>query len=898
MCRAILYLAGIALLGGPVAAEHTVEAGDLSVTLGDRGEIVSCASKFAPGWISGLGFYLYDGKSGKRVDLVPADIVVDGDRAYSRLACDLPVMISAAWARWKEGLVVTFAMVNAGEQQLLEIGIEAQLSSTEGLIFFDGWEQVERPAEEVTLEGLAGVFPVCAAWTERASLGLGLAATEIRSWLGHRYIPAADGSATMRSSVRIVLDAEADETISFFAASRPGEWGHYEVLDAYYGTYPGMFRADPDIDPRARLGGAQYRCFKRPSEWDPEICRRLCTGWDWCYAPFRRTGDIYGRQEFWEYEPVREMSKDRAQPLAQFHEWRKERFAHGERCDVTMMFYVPSQIWCEEQLAMQVYPDALTTDPRARTRFTTPWVTGHDYERRVFPCETSFGRQSREDMRAVAEELGLLGFAFDTAGGSAKYRGPALENLDGRAWDEEGVYCAENVAVARLMQFVGDMRTEDGTRLAVVANPGARCAYTAPFWADSAMLEGEPWKVDRTFSDHLRWLMGHKTLVWWEGYGVERFIDLEAAKPEQVRAVLRGLADFTLLQSLRVGFIPPANFAQGVERLVRWLPAISECVTTGWEPVPAARVPEPCWATRYGGGLDTLIAIAHETAEQVQGQVAIENSRLSDGVCLFSDHDGAERSNTIEGGETLIDLTVPVRTPILLRAQAEILPPQAVTRAVVSRSIGLCGGETRLRLMGEGDATVRVRVPEGMSIVFASFKGAGVSPTEGAEAAEFLLPLAGEGEFVVRLASEVFGGSDEAILDFPFTRDGEPNCTVYVRPDASETERLLAERLQLYFRYWYAQAVGQEEECVILIAQGAPEAGPAVVVQIGEPEGKPVQVDGEVLRVCAPDEARLREVFFKLLRALDTKYWFACQAPAAGFYKAAEVAGKTLTWDE
>jgi hypothetical protein len=220
----------------------------------------------------------------------------------------------------------------------------------------------------------------------------------------------------------------------------------------YFDAFPECFLPFPGVDGRVWLGGAEYRAFPC-RKWSPEICRRLGAGWDWCYAPFRRTGDIVGRPELWNYKPARPFSKRRALPIDEFHDWRRKAFRNGaEKCDVLMAFYVPSQIWCEERLANERYPDALTLDPDTRIRFDTPWVTGNDNEVRVFPFRTSWGEQSRKDMRAIARELNLRAFAFDTADGVARYRGPALTKVPGRylAWDKEGVFCNENVAVAKL----------------------------------------------------------------------------------------------------------------------------------------------------------------------------------------------------------------------------------------------------------------------------------------------------------------------------------------------------------------------------------------------------------------------------------------------------------------
>jgi hypothetical protein len=787
--------------------------------------------------------------------------------------------------------VVHATVLNLGDQQeWIELSLEAELADVDGLSIFDGRNVADQPQEQFGEDEFIGRLHVCSAWNSDASLGLALAPSELRSWFHHSYLPdGANGSATLSTMTRVVLDPDQDDSVSFWAASRPGEWGFYESLDAYYETYPAFFDRDPEVDPRVDLGSAEYRAW-RPGNWAPEICRRLYAGWDWCYAPFKRTGDIVGRERFWEYDPAREPQGERAWERERFLQWRREKFEEGRRTNCVMGFYVPAQVWCEEQLAQEHYPDALIEDPDTRTLFTTPWVTGHDNERLVFPYETSFGEQSRKDMRAVAEELDLRAFAFDTAGGRGKYRGPALPELEGRSWDEDGVYCRNNIAVANVMQFVHTLRADDGTNLAVISNPNPRCAYSSVIWSDSMMLEGEPWKVDRTYGDSLRWMAGQKTLVWWEGYNPQTFIDLEQASDEQVAMLLRGLADFTLLQSLRIGFIPPPYYTQGFERLVQWLPALVECVQTGWQPVPAARVPEPLWSTRYGNGLDTLIAIAHEEKGAHEIEVAIENERFAEGAVLFTDYDGSQRTNTIVDGESRITLVVPTRTPRLLRAQAEVLPADAITEAVARADFGLTGGHVTLELAGQGEVIVRVRVPDDMQIAVARFDG----ETVPVEDATVTVDLDGAGELRVQMRSPIFRGSETALLGFPFATEAGPTSTIYLREDAGEAEEYLAERLQLYFDYWFERIKGREAPA-IPITRGEP-SGTAAVIRSGADEAR-VEIVEDVLYIEAPSEAELEDVFFGYLRGIDTEYWTP-DTGYGGWFPRAKGDDPWLTWPE
>ncbi len=875
-----------------VFAQQSLQCANLSLRADESG-MIEATSAFDPDLLDALNLRLYDGRSQEYLPLTAESATARGGRLTVTYSCLKPLAITVTFSGQRTGLAIDVAVTNNGDQQeWLAPTLEAELGNTAGLSVFDGRTVAVEPQERFGDDTFMGRLQICSAWNDRAGIALGLAADEIRSWLDHAYLPPAEGRpALLTTLTHVVLDPGQADTVSFWAASHPGDWGFREALDAYYRSYPEMFRRDPDVDPRVDLGGAQYRAWPVTRKFAPEICRRLYAGWEWCYAPFRRTGDIVGREEFWEYEPAREITGPRAMEREEYRQWRREQFEAGEACDVVMGFYVPAQVWCEEQLAREVYPDALIEDPNTRTLFTSPWVTGHDNERLVFPYKTSFGEQSRVDMAAVTEELDLRGFAFDTAGGNGKYRGPALPVLDGRAWDEDGVYCRNNVAVARLMQFVHTLHASDGTEVAVISNPNPRCAYSSVIWSDSMMLEGEPWKMDRTYGDSLRWMAGQKTLVWWEGYGPETFVDPTQASDEQVGMLMRGLADFTLLQSFRIGYIPPPAYTHGVGRLVEWLPALTDCVTSGWQPVTAARVPEPLWATRYGDGLESMIVVAHETADEQEIEVAIENERLADGAVLFTDYDGSERANTIVEGETRIALAVPTRTPVLLRARAEVLPADAITAATATAREGLTGQDLRLQLSGQGPATVRVRVPEEMAITSARYNGRPVS----VQGDRIALRLAGDGELRVQMRSMTFRGTDRALLQFPFASDEGATSTIFLRDGAGEIEQYLAGRLSLYFDYWYGR-IKSGEEPAIPIVEGEQPAAPGVVIRTGARASRVEVADG-ILYIEARDDVELKRVFMEYLRALDTRYW----APDLGvnsWLRRAKGDDPWLTWPE
>jgi hypothetical protein len=854
----------------PTVAEERISAGALQLEIGTAGAI-SARTALAPKLLESARLAVFDGKQKAAVPLklvavkrlgAAVDIQYAGERS---LAVTLRLEPQGRVVEWQ------VTCHNTGsEPRWLELGPELRLRPAAPLTVFDGWDDFPSAAQAVTSQRMLGNFPMVACWNAEAALGAGLAAPELVSYFRHEYRPAADGHASLAALVRVVVDPGQQSAVRLMTCAAPGEWGKYELLEAYYASYPACFVAHPGVDPRAAMGSTQYRSFP-VGPWSPEICRRLWGGWEWCYAPFRRTGDIVGRPELWDYQPARPFDKLRRQPREEYLAWRRKAFADGQqRCDVAMMFYVPSQVWCEHALAKTRYADALIVDPRHTTFFDTPWVTGQDNEALVFPYGTSFGEQSRKDMRAVAEELDLSGFAFDTAGGVARYHGPALGKIAERAWDDEvGAYCCEMVSTSRLMDFVHTLRRNDRT-LAVVGNPMGYGSYGCCFRSDSGMLEATPWTSEQIMPERLRWKMGHKVLVWWEEYEVHQFVDPAVITANQLREVYRGLADYTLLASLRWGYVPPPAYTQGFRRLAAWLPAITECAQAGWQPVPAARTPKPLWAARYGRDLGTLLAAGHETGQPVEGRIEFQNRRLGDAAFLFAGYDGRVQSQHVEQGLTRLPVRVPPRTPVVLRTELAVSPATAISRAEVRRQLGIGSCRLSADLDGRGPATLRIRVPDGFALSQIRFNGKTLAP-----AAEIHVELDATSRLEVTFESRLFALADRQLLDFPFVVDRRPACTIAISPQASALEREAAFRLQEYFRYWHGRAVKPSARVLLPIGdQAAQPAGRLVTLRV-QPGLKPrIAAEGGNLLVAAPNAAELKTAVMAMLRALDTKYPF------------------------
>lgn len=854
-----------------------ISAGHMTIKASKHGAL-SVRTSLEASFLRSAKLRVYDGKQKKQVNLRPVKAVEQGESIDVFYKTEHPLDLQLNLKPVGRCIVWQMTCRNTGADQLwLELGPELRVESSEVLTVFTGWDDVVNPKkllspEEQKYPHWSMRFPVTAVWNKRATLGVGLEPGELVSYYTHSYQPLNLHSGLLVCTSRIVVDAGKEEAVRFVTCAAPGEWGKYEMMEAYYESFPSYFVPYPGVDPRINLGDSMQNAWPG-SEWRQESCRRTYCGWAWCYAPFRRTGDILCRPELWEYNFYRKPERHYALSRDKFLDWRREAFANCKKDGVADLFYV-DVVWCEDALARERYPDALITGPDAG--ILKGATSGCDLERNVFPLNTTFGKQYEEDTRAIVEEFDPVGFALDCAGNAWRYTGPALATLPGRAWDDKvGVYCSSYIGVAKYMDFVHTLKRKDGSLTAIVPNPETGGPFAVYFRGDAAMLEGTPWSVERTHADRIRWKLGQKPLVWHCTYRLDELFDESTLTAEQLKLIYRGLADFTLLQSLRLGGIPNPWMAGGNKKLMTWLPAIVECVKTGWQPVPAARVPEPMWSSRYGRGLKTLIAVAHETASPVQGTVTVQNARISDGIVLFSHYDGKALTNTIADSQTLVSLEIPVRTPILLRAQMEILSPDVIVKAEVSEDMGIAGGKLTALIEGNGSTKVRIRIPEDMRIDAVIWNGKKIDPVDGSDSSEFLLTNNRQGELEVQYRSQLFALDDQDLLEYPFVVDGKPNCTLVVGSGATEMEHLMAYRLQEYFRYWYGVEVEPTTKVVLPIVEtDRPVDGATVNFRI-DPElsSATISWQGDILTIAAPDEKQLEYATLATLRALDRKYW-------------------------
>ncbi len=787
----------------------------------------------------------------------------------------------------------------AGKARWLELRVSDHVAIEGAPRYWPGFQQVDL-AEEPYEGSRTGspAMPLAAAWGDGGGRALGLEPHERVSWLEHAA-EAGEGQVRMTLKVRIVLDPGDAKTLQFVRYD-VGGWGMYEALDRYYDLAPEYYEVRRNVDPRINMPSAQYAAWSARGSgedtwpWWEEVCRRNFAGWDWCYAPFKRTGDIFGRTEDWEapMQPGREDVKQRMHldDIDAFRRWRQEAFAGGERGGVAMLFYVPAMVWCEESLAREKFADSLTQDPKRRSRIER-WVTGWDTCLRVLPSGTSYEDRAKLDLIAVARELDLSGFAFDTATGDARHFGPAAQRFASRAWEpDEGEFVREGIAIAEIIDYCRSMVNSRGDHLGVVSNLGFGW-YTVCQATDAALREANPWQNERAYNDVSRYFLGRKPACWWEGYDLHNILAYEEMTPKQLAEAYLGLSDFVISESYRWGFLPTATFTRGIAPAIAQLPTLVECIHAGWEPVPAATADGASFVTRYGERWQTRLALGNESAEPATSGVTTDAQWLGRGW-LFSMADGAAVRNEFltDGATRVAGIAHAPREVAVLRAQARITPaPEGaaltveVHDEVATRTVTLTMDEP----LAEA-ADLRVALPQGWAVAEARIDGgpAGV-PREADHATVQLDVPAGARKVQVAMASELFASDRRALQGFPLADDGAEPATIVLRPGASEQERIAAERIARMVASYYACALDAPREVTLPIAEAdAPATGPIVVIDgsggafaesiVGRREmlrgASAVGVCDRALVIVARDGARALQVTERLLRVLDEQY--------------------------
>ncbi len=640
--------------------------------------------------------------------------------------------------------------------------------------------------------------------------------------------------------IPLVLDAGQSDTFPIEIYHYTPRYGFLDALQKYFSAHPADFTPRKNIDPRAAgVGDGSFArsALKDGIENTYEIGRRFHFDWDWVYAPFKRTGDIYGRQKFWDYTPARpDYAKRRnmGDTAADYHKKRNQEYEDLNQAGIAAASYVPSFLYCEIGLAKELYPDAIIYNPDGSyyKEYTTPWVTGPDNEVEMYPWGNKFAQQSMEDVKQLVTENDVPAFGYDVMAGGVAYRGAGMKESPRRAFDDKGAYVDTSVAIAKMADFTRSL-TNKGQEVGLVGNAtgGSRPFLVAR--SDSLMFEQPPYYHATDFIA-MRYAAGHKLITIWNPWRLVNLLKWQNMTPEQLRDAYHGAADYMRLTAFRYGCFPSPRWATGVPQIMRMLPLLKEVISEGWQAVPAARgantdLPDYIWPARYGNDLGSFITIGNASKTPWQGQIAIDNDYLGTSNYLFADVNGNVLSQTVKGRTTLLQISLPAHETLVLRAVASI-PASAAGDATVSWNDD--GSEGALNIKSTFTPTKVL------------------SPHDGWELTNH------EGQSW-NFNSLYFASPLQDILNFPFFQ--KDSTATIIAPGVSDND---AKRLQEYFAFWGKHGITPAREIKMRVYTSSVGSviGPAIFLHTSK-----TKLAGSSLYVGNVTQ---------LLNALDQKYFY------------------------
>lgn len=727
-----------------------------------------------------------------------------------------------------------------------------------------------------------------AIYNDKNGLALALPPMQIVSALNQSLL-TKDQKYFLQLQIPLALSAGESDTFPIEIYRFTPRYGYLDALQKYFSAHPAAFNARTNIDSRAAGVGASRAwedlVIGGLSHIDDtgllkatEKARRFCTDWEWFYAPFRRTGDIYTRDEYWDYKPVRPFNYFRDQPSAEkFREFRHHLLENVDKAGPTPAYYVPAFSFSDIELAKAQYPDAIIYKPDGSYArlYTTPWVIGSDHEVEMYPWGNKFAQQSMADAKQVVAENPVTAFAYDIMAGGTPFRGKGMKESPRRAFDKDGEYADTAVAIAKMADYTRSLE-KDGKKVGLVGNITSKSRPFLVARSDTLMCEQAPYFYGAQLYNQdgsleaLRLAAGHKLITFWAAWRLPDLINIDEMTPQQIRAAYQGAADMVRLSCYRFGAYPSIRFSAGVPQMVKMLPLLKEVISQGWQAVPAVRgvdgdLPNYIWAARYGSDVNSYITLGNAQKSAWTGNVIIDNDYLGNSNYLFvAQNAGKVLSQSIKGRTTILRVEIPAHETLVLRAVAT-LPASASENAAVSWN-------------DDG--------AKGNLIIKSTFNPTKVlSPSDGWE-------LKNHDGDNWHFASRYFNSPVNDLQNFPYFKDAQ--TAQIVLPENSTTdEQWAAQRIQDYFQFWGKFCMTPAKEVNLSIVKKVDASHPAILIggaKIG------VTRNAQTLTIGTQN---IREVTLALLQALDQKYFYCGTLPTTGSdgeaLKKAGLAGKTLT---
>jgi hypothetical protein len=745
------------------------------------------------------------------------------------------------------------------EKRFIEVKINLPLKERKW-IFFDGRYEHKNIKEEIIRDDVNSTFPLSCVYDENYGIGIGITPEQYLSHFSSRF----SKDNTFSYSTKIVIYPEKKEKIRFILLTFPSEFGFKYAISKYYDTFPSFFSPYPEID--KRIGGIDTIGFPYGYYYEGmsnEILRRIKASVCWCYGPWKREGDWYCNEELWDYRPANEENAKRSYQwqvnASKFRERRKEKFLQLIPYDIAGYFY----IWngCESQLADEKFPESKISEKPSL--MTYHYETAHW----MFSYGGRFGKFFEEGIKKVTDELNLSGFAVDSSGGmgNRKYYGKIIEEVDlPKSWDDKGEYILEGVALAKNFEFIHSLKTKDDKyNCGVWINPSGEhpMPYMMVFRADRGMVEWR-WintyeKTQRELLDIYRLLMGRKPM------GIHTTlrrdilenINWRQFSKEEIIEAYRGLWKHLIIASLYYGILPSPDLIRGIPEMFELLPLLIEISEKGWEPLTGAKGPDNILISRFGKDIK-YFTFGNSTRERISGEIRIIGKYFENFSPVLTNWWEYEFENEIKDGNTIFNIELFPREFMILRSIAGYKGDGIrIKTKEIKKADNIEIDIKFLRTYGDKHKFI-INSPDGYFLSSLKLNGKDLN-FKGKEI-EIML---NEGDIlVIKFLSEKIKTEEEKILGFPY----EESSIII----SSEDERLFANWISDYFKFWYKYGSEQPKDVLIPVKKEKAD-NYMIILKKGDSE---IRIEDKKLIISGKDIEDLKTNVKKLLDILDKKY--------------------------
>jgi len=763
---------------------------------------------------------------------------------------------------------------NAGAaRRLVQIALVGEVTlAEESAIYWDGSSQARAPLSGMN-PGPGDVrersaFPLAAAGDATHGVIMGTTPTTMISYAQPWLVHEPGGESEFGFALRMVLEPGAPErAVLCIGTVRGVEYGFLEgVWETYHAAFPENFRPKQGVPDGLWLTSAVYKSWAGPP--DREWLRRLWCGWDWCYVPFKRAGDMYCRAEDWEYEMLGKpnseaqrtfMGKQRHMgevSIEEFRSDRKQYFAdYGLDCG--HLFYTPAGIWVEKQLAEAKFSDAIVVNDQLSTELSK-WVTPYDTELLMQPTGTSYAERLMEDYRLLLEELDISGFAFDVCVAGKRNYGPGAElPVRGRSWDERGVFFDIGISMVQQMEYIRSLDTGDKPydTPAIIGSAGSFTAWHS----DAALMELTLSGRHKFKVPMMCMALGGKPGVIWKGYDLHQILpDWEQLSRRDFLMMLSKMADYVYLKSFQQGMYPNINYLVGMDKWQVEMPLLVELVKSGWHPLTPMTVDteEVLWNGRYGQGAGTSLVVGNPNEEDVRAK-----------------DPGGEVAQSVTRATTELNVTAPRRRATVLRAVLGIKAKQSLD-VTARMSEGIDRRTVSVQMTAAEAELVGLEIGAWSGFVVESVQVNGQALAGDARIAEL---RAGANTVTIAYAASYVQFTQAELDAFAFlTPESEMNFGVVAPEPDRRDYRRVAERLDRYFKF-YAQNAREHEAADLVVATDAAAITTPLRIELAigeghEDTGWSLSEDGTTLLLSASDEREAVRRADELLRILDGRF--------------------------